>query len=280
MSATTTETATGSDGTPEGTPIGPIAHFTVAERVARGKAARAEVPRRTHGEWEPSPVRADPVELLEEQAKTRVVELVPIRYGRMLVSPFTFFRGAAYVMAAISRGCRGRGCTPQLCGDVHLSNFGLYAAPDRRLVFDSNDFDETLPGPFEWDLKRLVASFAVAGRAAASTRPRAAGSTSTSRARTASRSPHFGGMRMFDLWYSRIDVEEYARDFASKLSKKALERFDRNLAKARTKDSLAAFGKLTRIVGGEPRFVSDPPLIVPIARAPRCRGLFEGSDGP
>ena len=164
MSATTTETATGSDGTPEGTPIRPIAHFTVGERVARGKAARAEVPRRTHGGWEPSSVRADPVELLEEQAKTRVPELVPIRYGRMLVSPFTFFRGAAYVMAADLAGMPRTGLHAQLCGDAHLSNFGFYAAPDRRLVFDSNDFDETLPGPFEWDLKRLVASFAVAGR--------------------------------------------------------------------------------------------------------------------
>ena len=122
------------------------------------------MPRATHGSWEPSPVRADPVELLEEQAKTRVDELVPIRYGRMLVSPFTFYRGAAYIMAADLAGMPRTGLHVQLCGDAHLSNFGVYAAPDRRLVFDTNDFDETLPGPFEWDVKRLVASFAVAGR--------------------------------------------------------------------------------------------------------------------
>ena len=141
-----------------------VEHFTPAERGARGKAARAEVPRASHGTWEPPPHRPDPVELLMEQAKSRVPELVPIRHGRMLVSPFTFYRGAAYLMASdLAVGPR-TGLHTQLCGDAHLSNFGAFAAPDRRLVFSLNDFDETLPGPFEWDLKRLVASFAVAGR--------------------------------------------------------------------------------------------------------------------
>ena len=158
------DTRSEASGAADEAALEPIAHFSVAERVARGRAARAEVPRRAHAEWEPSPVRADPVELLEEQAKTRVAELVPIRYGRMLVSPFTFFRGAAYLMAADLAGMPRTGLHAQLCGDAHLSNFGVFAAPDRRLVFDMNDFDETLPGPFEWDLKRLVASFAVAGR--------------------------------------------------------------------------------------------------------------------
>ena len=143
---------------------GKVEHFTPAERAARGKAARAEVPRRAHAEWEPPPHRPDPVELLEEQAQTRVPELVPIRYGRMLVSPFTFYRGAAYLMASDLSGGPRSGLHAQLCGDAHLSNFGVFAAPDRRLVFGINDFDETLPGPFEWDVKRLVASFAVAGR--------------------------------------------------------------------------------------------------------------------
>ena len=139
-------------------------HFTVAERVAHGKAARTEVPRSSHGRWEPALRRPDPVDLLEEQGATRVPELVPIRYGRMLVSPFTFYRGAAYLMASdLSVGPR-TGLHVQLCGDAHLSNFGAFMAPDRRLVFSLNDFDETLPGPFEWDVKRLVASFAVAGR--------------------------------------------------------------------------------------------------------------------
>jgi len=137
---------------------------TAEERAARGKAARAEVPRSAHADWEPAAQRRDPVELLEEQAASRVPELVPLRYGRMLVSPFTFFRGAAYPMAADLAESPRSGLDVQLCGDAHLSNFGAFAAPDRRLVFGLNDFDETLPGPFEWDVKRLVASFAVAGR--------------------------------------------------------------------------------------------------------------------
>ena len=164
MSSTKVETKVSAGGVATMRPLEPVEHFTVAERVARGKAARGEVPRGAHASWEPSPVRSDPVELLEEQAKTRVQELVPIRYGRMLVSPFTFYRGAAYIMAADLAGMPRTGLHVQLCGDAHLSNFGVYAAPDRRLVFDTNDFDETLPGPFEWDVKRLVASFAVAGR--------------------------------------------------------------------------------------------------------------------
>ena len=141
-----------------------MAHFTAAERVARGKAARGELPRSAHAGWEPGPGRTDPVELLEEQAQTRLPELGPIRYGRMLVSPFTFFRGAAYLMAADLADGPRTGLHAQLCGDAHLSNFGIFAAPDRRLVFSINDFDETLPGPFEWDVKRLAASIAVAGR--------------------------------------------------------------------------------------------------------------------
>ena len=141
-----------------------VDHFTVDERAARGRAARADVRRRVHAEWEPPPHRPDPVDLLEEQAQSRVPELVPIRYGRMLVSPFTFFRGGAYLMASDLAGMPRTGLHAQLCGDAHLSNFGAFAAPDRRLVFSINDFDETLPGPFEWDVKRLAASFAVAGR--------------------------------------------------------------------------------------------------------------------
>jgi hypothetical protein len=134
-----------------------------AERADRGRRTRTDVPRSSHADWE-APASRDPVALLEEQAKTRVPELVPIRYGRMLVSPFTFFRGAAYLMAADLAGAPRTGLEVELCGDAHLSNFGVFAAPDRRLVFSLNDFDETLPGPFEWDVKRLVASFAVAGR--------------------------------------------------------------------------------------------------------------------
>lgn len=241
-----------------------VQHFTIAERVASGKAARKDVPRHIHGEWEPAPHRPDPVDLLEDQAASRVPELVPIRYGRMLISPFAFFRGGAYLMAW---DLAERSCTTlhaQLCGDAHLSNFGVFAAPDRRLIFSVNDFDETLPGPFEWDLKRLVASFAVAGRDRGfedklrSTVNR----TVSGSYRRAMR--EFAAMRNLDLWYARVDVDELARDLRSSASAAQRKRLDKDLAKARAKDSLRAFGKLTRLVDGEPRIISDPPLIVPI----------------
>ena len=241
----------------------PIPHPTPGERAAAGKAARAVAPRSGHGEWEPVSDRPDPVELLEEQAATRVPELVPIRYGRMLVSPFTFFRGAAYPMAADLAGAPRTGLEVQLCGDAHLSNFGGFAAPDRRLVFSINDFDETLPGPFEWDVKRLVASFAVAGRDRGfDAKQRQPINRAVTRSyREAIRG--FAAMSNLELWYSRIDVDEIAA-LARQGSPKQRKRFERNLAKARSKDSLKAFAKLTTIVDGEPRIASDPPLIVPI----------------
>lgn len=246
-------------------PAPKVEHFTTDERAARGKAARAEVPRSSHADWEPSPHRPDPVALLEEQGATRVPELVPIRYGRMLVSPFTFYRGAAYLMASdLAAGPRS-GLHAQLCGDAHLSNFGIFAAPDRRVVFGLNDFDETLPGPFEWDVKRVVASFAVAGRAREfddSTRREI--NTSVARAyREAMRD--FAPMRNLDVWYARIDVEEMLRDFSTRATAKQRERMQKNFEKSRTKDSLKAFGKLTEVVDGEPRIVSDPPLLVPVS---------------
>ena len=238
--------------------------LTVAERAARGKAARAEVPRSVHAEWEPASNRRDPVEILEEQAQTRVPELVPIRYGRMLVSPFTFYRGAAALMAAdLANGPRS-GLPVQLCGDAHLSNFGAFAAPDRRLIFGVNDFDETLPGPFEWDLKRLVASFAVAGR------DRGFGAKVRARinavvARSYRESMReFASMRNLDLWYARIDVDDLIRELAAQATTRQLKQTEKNVSRARTKDSLKAFGKLTQLVDGIPRIVSDPPLIVPL----------------
>jgi len=211
----------------------------------------------------PASARRDPVELLEEQAASRVPELVPIRYGRMLVSPFTFFRGAAYPMAADLADVPRTGLQVQLCGDAHLSNFGAFAAPDRRLVFSVNDFDETLPGPFEWDVKRLSASFAVAGRDRGfNGRQRNAINTTVTRSyRAAMR--RFAGMRNLDVWYARIQSDDLERA-ARRASAKEVERFERNLAKARSKDSLRAFAKLTEIVDGEPRIASDPPLILPV----------------
>jgi uncharacterized protein (DUF2252 family) len=240
------------------------AHPSVAERASRGKAIRGEVPRRAHGEWEPPPARADPIAVLEEQDKTRVPELVPIRYGRMLASPFAFFRGAAAIMAADLADGPRTGLQAQLCGDAHLSNFGIFAAPDRRLTFGVNDFDETLPGPFEWDLKRLVASFAVAGRERGFGR-KARARISAAVARSYREAmQEFASMRTLDLWYARVEVDELARSFTEQASSADAKRLERDLERARTKDSLKAFAKLTHVVDGEPRIVSDPPLIVPL----------------
>ena len=149
---------------PEAAPQGPVTHVNEDESKAKGKTARAKVPRASQAVFEPAPGRPDPVSLLESQAKTRVPELVPIRYGRMLVSPFTFYRGAALIMASDLSTTPRSGLTAQVCGDAHLSNFGIFGSPERNLVFDCNDFDETLPGPWEWDVKRLAASFVVAAR--------------------------------------------------------------------------------------------------------------------
>ena len=243
---------------------GKVPHLSLAERAARGKAERAEVPRSVHGEWSASAARRDPVELLEEQAASRVPELVPIRYGRMLVSPFTFYRGAAYLMAADLSGSQRTGLRVQLCGDAHLSNFGAFAAPDRRLVFDLNDFDETLPGPFEWDLKRLVASFAVAGRDLGfAVKQRRGVNLAVTRAyRDQMRA--LASMKTLDLWYSRVDAEPLLVEFRGAASAERRKLMEKNLAKTRAKDSLRAFSKLTTVVDGEPRIVSDPPLIVPV----------------
>jgi uncharacterized protein (DUF2252 family) len=240
----------------------PVQHLTLAERAARGKAAREQVARGEHAGWEPASDRPDPVDLLEEQGASRVPELVPIRYGRMLVSPFTFYRGAAYLMASdLAQGPRTK-IRVQLCGDAHLSNFGGYSAPDRRLVFDINDFDETLPGPFEWDIKRLATSFEVAGRSRGfDDATRAEINREVTRSYRQSMAS-FSTMRTMDVWYTRIDVEDLMR-VSQGLSATAIKRFEKNVAKARAKDSMSAFAKLTEVADGEPRFISNPPLIVP-----------------
>jgi len=249
---------------PRPTPARRVPHFSLADRAAHGKAARADVPRRLHAAWEPSPARRDPVDLLEEQATTRVPELVPLRYGRMSVSPFTFFRGAAYVMAADLAGAPRTGLQVQLCGDAHLANFGGFAAPDRRLVFSVNDFDETLPGPFEWDLKRLAASFAVAGRDRGFAVPqRQTVNQAVGRAYREAMA-RFAALPTLDLWYTRVDLEGLLQRLQGQLAPKVLARFERGAAKARTKDSLEALARLTQLVDGERRIVSTPPQVVPI----------------
>jgi uncharacterized protein (DUF2252 family) len=241
-----------------------VFHASVSERAARGKSVRAEVPRRSLGVFEPTDLRPDPVALLEQQAASRVPELVPIRYGRMLVSPFTFFRGAAAIMAADLAAGPRTGLHTQLCGDAHLSNFGAFAAPDRRLVFGVNDFDETLPGPFEWDLKRLVASFAVAGRDRGFDQAQRRGIALevTRSYRQGMRS--LAAMRTLDLWYSRIDVDQLVEMIRRQGNAKQAATVERSVAKARAKDTMRAFDKLTAIVDGRRRIVGDPPLIVPI----------------
>ena len=238
-----------------------VPHLSVAERVARGRAARAEVPRSSHAAYAPAARRADPVALLESQTASRVPELVPIRYGRMLVSPFTFYRGAALIMAADLAATPDSGLHAQLCGDAHLSNFGLFAAPDRRLVFDVNDFDETLPGPWEWDVKRLAVSFEVAGRENGFSRKERRGIVQATVAAYRQAMRRFAGMGGLDVWYARIDVDELMAQLRSQMKKGMAKKAEKTVAKARTKDSMTAFSKLTRMVDGEPQIVSDPPLI-------------------
>jgi uncharacterized protein (DUF2252 family) len=243
---------------------GAIEHLSVAERAAVGRRAREAVPRGSHASWEPQPQRRDAVELLEEQGATRVPELVPIRYGRMLTSPFAFYRGAALLMATDLAGTPRTGLSVQLCGDAHLSNFGGFAAPDRRLIFSVNDFDETLPGPFEWDLKRLAASFAVAGRASGfSPEEREVVNLAVGRSYREAMTG-FSEMHTLDVWYSRLDADEVRREWDAGATKAEKKRLKRNLAKSRAKDTMKAFDKLTHLVDGEPRITADPPLIIPI----------------
>jgi uncharacterized protein (DUF2252 family) len=241
-----------------------VPHLSVAERVARGKAARNEVPRAGHAAFEPPSPGADPVELLERQAKTRVPELVPIRYGRMLVSPFTFYRGAAMIMAHDLGATPRSGLTVQCCGDAHLSNFGVFASPERRLVFDLNDFDETLPGPWEWDVKRLAVSMLIAARDngfRAKDQERIVLDT-VGRYRSAMAS--FASMTNLDVWYAHLDTENALKEYGSQFKPKEVKQTEKAFAKARTKDSMAAFSKLTQVVDGQPRIIDQPPLIVPI----------------
>jgi uncharacterized protein (DUF2252 family) len=240
-----------------------VAHFTRTERAARGKAARAEVPRSVHGGID-FPASRDPVALLEEQAASRVPELVPIRYGRMLTSPFAFYRGGALIMAADLARTPTSGLRVQLCGDAHLSNFGVFGSPERNLVFDINDFDETAPGPWEWDVKRLAASFAIGGRENGfSVQERRAVVLDTVRAYREAMTA-FAAMRNLEVWYSHLSVEQAVAQFSAGVDPKRLKKAEATIEKSRTKDSMHAFEKLTRLVDGEPRIISDPPLIVPI----------------
>ena len=228
-----------------------------------GKAAREHAPRSSHGEWKPASDRPDPVDVLQGQAEDRVADLIPLRYGRMLVSAFTFYRGAAAIMAADLAATPNSGFWVQACGDAHLSNFGGYGSPDRGMVVDINDFDETLPGPWEWDVKRLAASFEIAGR------DRGFKAAQRRKVTLAAVEAYRESMRRLaelsnlDVWYRRVDVTEIRDHLEAAVSEKELKKFDKNVAKARRKDRLRAFSKLTERVDGELRIRSDPPVLVP-----------------
>jgi uncharacterized protein (DUF2252 family) len=238
-------------------------NLTSSERQSAGKAARRRAPRSVQRRWEPGPDRPDPVDILEEQDRTRVPELISIRHGRMLVSPFTFYRGAAGIMAADLGVTPRSGLDVQLCGDAHLSNFGVFAAPDRRLIFDINDFDETHPGPFEWDVKRLAASFTVAGRDRGFKKREGREVVTTAARAYREEMRRLAEARSIDVWYERIDLD-VIEQYRSQVSRKVARNFDKAKAKAESKDSLRALTKLTREDDGELRIISDPPLIVPI----------------
>jgi uncharacterized protein (DUF2252 family) len=254
-----------------------LCHLTPAERAARGKMARAEVPRTSHAEFDPGPDRPDPVALLQEQAKTRLPDLVPVRYGRMMVSPFTYYRGAALPMASDLATTPASGLAVQACGDAHLSNFGIFGAPDRRLVFDVNDFDETLPGPWEWDVKRLAASLEVAGRdnGYADKDRRDIVTAAATSYRQAMRS--FAGMTNLDVWYARADIDQLRAELSAQLKARQRKVLDKGIAKARTRDSMQEVAKLTHLVDGRPRIIADPPLVVPaeqLAESPQDFATF------
>jgi uncharacterized protein (DUF2252 family) len=252
--------------------------------ATHGREARKQVKRSSQRDWAPPADRPSPLETLAQQDEGRLPELVPIRYGRMLASPFSFYRGAAAIMAADLGSMPDTGLDVQLCGDAHLSNFGVFAAPDRRLVFDVNDFDETHPGPFEWDVKRLSASLAVAGRENGFDEDKRRSATLASLQQYREAMRDFARMRDLDVWYARLDVELLLQQFRGQggVTKREAKNVDKGLDKARHKDSLRAFSKLSHEVNGTRRIVSDPPLIVPIEElaAPgvdteaRVRGLM------
>ncbi len=237
--------------------------MTIDERIAFGRAARERVSRRSHGEWSPATDRRDPVEFIEEQATTRVPELVPLRHGRMATSAFAFYRGAALVMAADLASMPHSGLTVQLCGDAHLSNFGLFQSPERKLVFSVNDFDETLPGPFEWDVKRLAASIEIAGQS------RGFPTTTTGTVLLQTLRAYREAMASFaatsnlDTWYTRLDIDGIQERWGTQAKAKETANMARLVTKAESKTRMRALAKLTEEVDGELRFRNTPPLLVP-----------------
>jgi uncharacterized protein (DUF2252 family) len=262
-----------------------ISHPSIDERKNAGQQTRKQTPPSSHTGWRPAADRPDPVALLEAQNLTREPDLVPVRHGRMMVSPFTFYRGAAKIMAADLKDTPVAGLDAQLCGDAHLSNFGLFASPERRLVFDLNDFDETLPGPFEYDVERMAASFLIAARNNGFSKADARAATQASVTAYREAMAEFAQMPTMDVWYAHLDEDEVMGAIRStvaetkkgvqrgkkgkkdgkeqKLAKLAQKRAEKNAAKAHTRDSLQALSKLGELVDGQYRIVSQPPVIVP-----------------
>ena len=252
-----------------------VVHPSVDQRVARGKTAREQMPPSGHEGWTPAPRRPDPVALLEQQNKTRETDLVPVRHGRMMVSPFTFYRGAAKIMAADLKDTPTAGLDVQLCGDAHLSNFGVYASPERALLFDLNDFDETLPGPFEWDVKRMAASFAIAARNNGFNKADERDATLSSATAYREAMARFAGMGTLKIWYAHLSEDELKRAIkhaaraqkephGKAVGKAAEKRAEKAAKKAHTRDSLQALSKLAEKVDGRYRIVSQAPIVVPL----------------
>ena len=241
-----------------------VPHLSVEERLARGRAARELIPLASHGTWKPPARRGDAVAMLERQSAKRIPDLLPIRYGRMVSSPFAFFRGSAAVMASDLAGTPTSGLRAQLCGDAHLMNFGLFRTPERALLFGLNDFDETLPGPWEWDLKRLAASFEVAGRDLTLTAPQRRRIVLTTARSYRESMAEFAGQTNLEVWYARLDAQKLLEDLEASRDEQR-KNVARVVRKALRKDNLGAFDRLIEQRDGSMRFCVDPPLLMPVA---------------
>lgn len=253
------------------------AYRTLEERRAQGKAAREALPRKAQGVYEPSPHRPDPIALLEEQEQTRVPALLPLRHERMGVSAFTFYRGTAIIMASDLGAQPSSGLQVQLCGDAHLSNFGLFAAPDRVPVFDVNDFDETNPGPFEWDVKRLATSFVLAARDNGFPKDVVADAALASARQYRTSMAEYAAMKEIDIWYDRVDasvMESWAQRAGGKTGEKAVRR---TVAKAQARTAWTAVAKLTKVVDGHRVFVDEPPLLMRVPEDSMARAMMFGA---
>jgi uncharacterized protein (DUF2252 family) len=240
----------------------PAASRDPAERAARGKAARQRVPRQAHAHFEPQPGRPDPVGLLERQAATRIPDLLPIRYGRMLASPLAYLRGAALAMAGDLAATPATGLIVQACGDAHLGNFGIFASPERRLTFDINDFDETLPAPWEWDVKRLATSLEIAGRCSGYGQKDRRRLVRETAGQYRLEMRRLAGLGHLDVWYCRGELDELQRRFRAILTGRERELAGTDLAAAG--EEVHSLPAISTIVAGRPQFVAAPPLVVPL----------------